>query len=123
RPLFRTRAMLPAGEPPAVPGTVQQPAKPASGDRRAITIRTVLVNQFKSKDRAALRERATELRARYDAIAARRLTLDMTRGKPCAEQLDLSLGMLEMRDYRAADGTDCRNYGVLEGLPEARRLF
>lgn len=72
---------------------------------------------------AALREREAALRARYDALAARRLALDMTRGKPCSEQLDLSLGMLELSDHRAADGTDCRNYGVLEGLPEARRLF
>ena len=49
----------------------------------------------------------------------------MTRGKPCPEQLDLSLGLLDClgRDYKAADGTDCRNYGVLEGLPEARALF
>jgi DNA-binding transcriptional MocR family regulator len=74
-------------------------------------------------DRAALRQRGDALRARYDAIKARGLTLDMTRGKPAPEQLDLSRGMLELRDYRTADGTDCRNYGVLEGLPEARRLF
>jgi DNA-binding transcriptional MocR family regulator len=73
--------------------------------------------------RAGLREREQALRARYDAIAARHLALDMTRGKPCPAQLDLSLGMLEVRDYRAADGADCRNYGVLEGLPEARRWF
>ena len=71
---------------------------------------------FGEGDRAALR-------ARYDDVKARRLALDMTRGKPCAEQLDLSLGMLECTDYRAADGTDCRNYGVLEGLPDTRRLF
>lgn len=74
-------------------------------------------------DPAALQQRASELRGRYDAIAARKLTLDMTRGKPCPEQLDLSLPMLELRDYRAADGTDCRNYGLVEGLPEARKLF
>jgi len=65
------------------------------------------------------------LRARYVAFKERGLALDMTRGKPCREQLDLALGMLDClgRDYRAADGTDCRNYGILEGLPEARRLF
>jgi DNA-binding transcriptional MocR family regulator len=74
-------------------------------------------------DRAALRQRAAELRRRYEALAARRLALDMTRGKPCAEQLDLSLGLLELRDYQADDGSDCRNYGGLEGLPEARRLL
>ncbi len=78
---------------------------------------------FGEQDRSALRRRAEALRARYDGVAERRLALDMTRGKPCAEQLDLSLAMLECTDYRAADGTDCRNYGGLEGLPEARHLF
>jgi DNA-binding transcriptional MocR family regulator len=66
-----------------------------------------------------------QLQRRYQEARARGLTLDMTRGKPCPEQLDLSLGMLEClgRDYKAADGTDCRNYGVLDGLPEAKKLF
>jgi DNA-binding transcriptional MocR family regulator len=70
-------------------------------------------------------QRLDALRAEYDSFRARGLALDMTRGKPCAEQLDLSLGLLDCtgRDFRAADGTDCRNYGVLEGLPEARALF
>jgi DNA-binding transcriptional MocR family regulator len=81
------------------------------------------VTAFGEQDRSALRRRAEALRARYDAAQARRLALDMTRGKPCPEQLDLSLAMFESTDYRADDGTDCRNYGVLEGLPEARRLF
>lgn len=75
--------------------------------------------------RAQREQRGAELRAAYDAFRGRGLALDMTRGKPCAEQLDLSLGLLDClgRDHQAADGTDCRNYGVLEGLPEARALF
>jgi DNA-binding transcriptional MocR family regulator len=81
------------------------------------------MTSFAHFDRAALRARADGLRTRYDAAKAAGLALDMTRGKPCAEQLDLSLGMLELRDYRAAAGSDCRNYGLLEGLPEVRRLF
>jgi DNA-binding transcriptional MocR family regulator len=81
------------------------------------------VTAFTTMDRAALAQREKELRSRYEAFQSRRLALDMTRGKPCPEQLDLSLGLLEIRDSTAADGTDCRNYGVLEGLPEARRLF
>ncbi len=70
-------------------------------------------------------QRLDALRAEYESFRARGLALDMTRGKPCNEQLDLSLGLLDCtgRDFRAADGTDCRNYGVLEGLPEARALF
>ena len=66
------------------------------------------------------------LQGRYDAICERRLALDITRGKPSAEQLDLSNGLLDNLDedhYYSAGGTDCRNYGGLDGLPEARRLF
>jgi len=58
------------------------------------------VTEFKQRDRTALREHAAELRARYDAIAARRLSLDMTRGKPCPDQVidDLvGLGRLRRR--------------------------
>jgi DNA-binding transcriptional MocR family regulator len=66
------------------------------------------------------------LRDRYAAAQAQALDLDMTRGKPCAEQLDLSLPLLDCvgpSDYRALDGTDCRNYGLVDGLPEAKRFF
>ena len=66
------------------------------------------------------------LRARHERFRALGLSLDMSRGKPSPEQLDLSNGLLTCLgpdDYRAADGTDCRNYGGLEGLPEARVLF
>lgn len=69
--------------------------------------------------------RREQLEKRYNEIKARGLTLDMTRGKPCAQQLDLSSGLLDCLggDYKAADGTDCRNYGGLDGLPEAKKLF
>jgi len=73
-----------------------------------------------------LRDRAVALDERYTALKARGLNLDMTRGKPCPEQLDLSAGLIDClapHEFRAADGTDCRNYGGLEGLPEARALF
>jgi DNA-binding transcriptional MocR family regulator len=69
---------------------------------------------------------AREARARYDAFKKAPVSLDITRGKPSAEQLDLSnelLAILKPSDFRAADGTDCRNYGGLEGLPEMRALF
>jgi DNA-binding transcriptional MocR family regulator len=66
------------------------------------------------------------LRDRYRSAQAKALDLDMTRGKPCAEQLDLSRALLQILgpdDYRALDGTDTRNYGVVDGLPEAKRFF
>jgi DNA-binding transcriptional MocR family regulator len=78
---------------------------------------------FADVDRTELRRRAEALRARHAALTARKLGLDMTRGKPCPEQLDLSLALLASTEYRAAEGTDCRNYGLLDGLPEARQLF
>ncbi len=60
--------------------------------------------------------------AEYAALRGRGLRLDLTRGKPSPEQLDL-LEFPPDGDYRAADGTDCRNYGGLAGLPELREIF
>lgn len=57
---------------------------------------------------------------------AEKLSLDMTRGKPSPQQLDLAnalLTNLSEADYLAEDGTDCRNYGGLDGLPETKKLF
>ncbi|WP_071287548.1 aminotransferase class I/II-fold pyridoxal phosphate-dependent enzyme [Mycolicibacterium llatzerense] len=61
----------------------------------------------------------------YAELQARNLTLDLTRGKPSAGQLDLSNAMLSLpgEDYRSADGVDTRNYGGLHGLPELRAIF
>ncbi len=74
---------------------------------------------------AALRSLREGLQARYDAFKARGVSLDMTRGKPSPAQLNLSLPMLAdaQEHYISPSGIDCRNYGGLEGLPEARRLL
>ena len=65
-----------------------------------------------------------EIQSKYDAFKTQGLKLDMSRGKPCKEQLDLSDGMYaDSIHLKAADGSDCRNYGVVEGLQEARVLF
>ncbi|SMF54698.1 DNA-binding transcriptional regulator, MocR family, contains an aminotransferase domain [Alteromonadaceae bacterium Bs31] len=65
-----------------------------------------------------------DLSAEYDSIKAKQLNLDLTRGKPSAEQLSLSnaLDNALKGEYTANDGTDCRNYGGLDGLPEARAI-
>ncbi|EJX05159.1 aspartate aminotransferase, partial [gut metagenome] len=64
------------------------------------------------------------LRARYQEFVKMNLKLDMSRGKPCPEQLDLSKEMLRMVDnYIGENGVDARNYGLLAGMPEARRFF
>ncbi|MEV0197760.1 aminotransferase class I/II-fold pyridoxal phosphate-dependent enzyme [Nonomuraea sp. NPDC050691] len=60
----------------------------------------------------------------YADLVQRGLSLDLTRGKPSPRQLDLSNDMLRLpTSFRAADGTDGRNYGGLQGLPELRELF
>jgi DNA-binding transcriptional MocR family regulator len=79
-------------------------------------------------DQLSVAELATQLETlqqQYDALKGLKLALDLTRGKPCAQQVALSdaLDGILAGNYLAADGTDVRNYGGLEGLPEARALF
>lgn len=78
---------------------------------------------FSGDDLQKYREK---LIGRYQEFKSRNLKLDMTRGKPCQEQLDLALEMLDCvngQNYRAEDGLDCRNYGGVDGIPEAKELF
>lgn len=74
-----------------------------------------------------LLELEKELAAQYKEMQFRDLKLDMSRGKPSIEQLDLSMGMMDVlssnADLRCDDGTDCRNYGVLDGIREAKVLM
>lgn len=79
--------------------------------------------QRENEELLALKE---QLEREYSTIKAKGLTLNMARGKPAKAQLDLSMSLLETlttTDCQAADGTDCRNYGVLDGLPEAKALM
>ena len=66
----------------------------------------------------------TELEARFKALEGANLSLNLTRAKPAADQLDLSddLDGILGGSYRTKDGTDVRNYGNLRGIPEARAL-
>ena len=77
-----------------------------------------------SDSREQLSARLQQLQSEYQQILSQGLSLDLTRGKPSTAQLDLSdeLDGILQGDYRAADGTDCRNYGGGLGLPEARKL-
>lgn len=68
-----------------------------------------------------------QLSAQYKEYQCKDLKLDMSRGKPSAEQLDISMGMMDVlsssEDLTCEDGTDCRNYGVLDGIKEAKDLL
>ncbi|WP_395665318.1 aminotransferase class I/II-fold pyridoxal phosphate-dependent enzyme [Methylocella sp.] len=82
-----------------------------------------LIDDLSASDLAA---RRAEVQAKYDAFRAKGLKLDMTRGKPASDQLDLSNALLALPgegDFKAASGEDVRNYGNLQGLAEARALF
>ncbi len=83
---------------------------------------------FLSLGRDELRAQLELQQRNYAELQARNLTLDLTRGKPSAEQLDLSNAMLALPgdtpgSYLDATGTDTRNYGGLHGLPELRAIF
>ena len=84
------------------------------------------MTEFQKLNHTERRKIKDDLLQRYGAFQSRRITLDMTRGKPCSEQLDLALGMLQddiAKVYLAQGGLDCRNYGGLDGIPEAKVLF
>jgi len=77
--------------------------------------------------REELGKRLSELEKEYEQFRAKGLKLDMSRGKPCKEQLDLSVEMLAYpyrdRIFKTASCADIRNYGLVDGLPEAKELF
>lgn len=85
------------------------------------------MTEYKDLSTDEMRTLYDALEKQYEKYCALNLELNMARGKPSPEQLELSMPMLDCvnstSDYRAADGTDCRNYGVLAGLPEARTFI
>ena len=82
---------------------------------------------IKSMSKGELSQLKESLLRQYDSYKARGLTLDMSRGKPCKEQLDISEELLSAiksnNDCFDSNGMDCRNYGILDGIPEAKKLF
>ena len=84
----------------------------------------MLLKEMNKEQLSALKN---ELTAKYDEVKGQGLSLDMSRGKPGADQLDLTVDMLNVmvnaEDCKAENGFDCRNYGVLDGIPECKKLF
>ena len=82
---------------------------------------------YKDLSKEELLELKSGLEARYTEIKAKGLKLDTSRGKPSVEQLNLSMGMMDVlnssADLTCEDGVDCRNYGGLDGITEAKRLL
>ena len=82
---------------------------------------------YSQMNKEQLSAEKSSLDAQYAELLTKGLKLDMSRGKPDASQLDLSTELLNAlkteKDCYAENGLDCRNYGVLDGIPEAKRLF
>ncbi len=86
-----------------------------------------MANEYAFYQKEELQKEAAQLQAQYDEICKKGLKLDMSRGKPGREQLDITQDMLscmtDIADCYAENGFDCRNYGLVDGIPEAKALF
>ena len=82
---------------------------------------------YKNRSKEELLREKSLLEAQYRDFQGKGLKLDMSRGKPSAAQLDLSMGMMDVldcfTDLKCEAGIDCRNYGVMDGILEAKRLL
>lgn len=80
---------------------------------------------YKNLDNTRLNAILAKEQARYEEYKAMNLKLDMSRGKPCKEQLDLSMEMLDCINSKSnlVRGVDYRNYGLADGIPELKELF
>jgi len=84
------------------------------------------MNKLEILTNSELQDHYSALSRSYEKFQAQKLKLDMSRGKPCPAQLDLSAGILDclnQEDYKTINGADCRNYGGLDGIAEAKELF
>ena len=83
--------------------------------------------QYSKMKKEELEDLKSELKKQYDDVKSQNLKLNMARGKPSPEQLELSMDMLNSSlsasDWISEDGTDVRNYGGLDGIPECKKLF
>src|SRR5690554_7520955 len=79
---------------------------------------------YQGYTRIQLKELQEEVESKYSKYKAQNLNLNMARGKPCLEQLELADKLYTSEEALISkDGIDCRNYGGVEGVPEARKLF
>ena len=85
------------------------------------------MQKYSEMSKEQLQALKKELDQQYAEIKAQGLALDMSRGKPSVDQLNISMDMMDVlsssTDLRCETGVDCRNYGVMDGIPEAKRLL
>jgi DNA-binding transcriptional MocR family regulator len=86
-----------------------------------------IMKPYRQLKKQELEQLRGELEQKYEEAKSLGLKLDMSRGKPSADQLDLSMGMMDVLhsgvDLNDSEGIDCRNYGVLDGVKEAKQLL
>lgn len=96
------------------------------GERQSIVVRK-LMKELSKMTKDELLELKSDLDKEYESVKAKGFKLDMSRGKPSHAQLDLAMGMMDVLNSKAdlscEDGTDCRNYGVMDGIDEAKKLL
>ncbi len=81
------------------------------------------MKNFYNLTKKELLQEKEKLQKQYNNYLKQNLNLDMSRGKPCKQQLDLSNDMLNINDYISNDNIDLRNYGILDGIKEAKQFF
>lgn len=86
-----------------------------------------IVVAYEELSKEELLQLKSDLEAQFEDVKAQNLHLDMSRGKPSTEQLNLSMDMMDVlrsdSDLVCEEGVDCRNYGVLDGIAEAKQLL
>lgn len=85
-----------------------------------------MAKSYLSMSAAELQAELEKVTKEYEELKAQGLSIDMSRGKPGADQLDISDGMLKVLDdgnFKCESGLDVRNYGILDGIPECKKLF
>ena len=85
------------------------------------------MSDYLKMNKEELQAEYTTAKAEYEKLRALHLSLDMSRGKPGADNMDLSEKMFDLvgndTGFKNIDGIDCRNYGGLDGLRELKNLF
>ncbi len=85
-----------------------------------------MIKSYLEMSKEELAQEFASVQKEYDELKAQGLNIDMSRGKPGADQLDISDGMNKVLDdgnFKCESGLDVRNYGILDGIPECKKLF